>query len=485
MTTAGARVHALLRARLGAHSGGEGAPIAALLVPLAVAGLLAGLMRGALPPFAYGIFTLSVAAGLVAIPLLGDLGYVLRSDEAEEWVSSLPAHPRERTVARVLHLLLLLLALGVATLVPPAVLIEAGLGAKLLLLVGGSCLVLCLAAFLLLVQAVLGGRAEALLVAFQTLLVIGVVVGLVMLLGAVPDLRPHEAWSSELGLLRFYPPTWFSIPLGEAPAALAATPFVAGLVALLVLAFVPPPRVPHAGSKSVLATALGPARRLAERLWLRPDERASFDLVFDGAPKEREFVLRTYPMIGIPLAFLLASALGSEGDRRELEGLLSLLLFGTGIYLPILLTQLPASASWRARWLLDTAPVAPSAISNGALKAIAARFLLPLYVLLGLLAWQQAGAMFALRLVAPAALVSLLVLRKLYGVCVSSPPLSTSPDDLLGGLDWAGLLLGWVALLTVVSILANVFLSTVALGLGAAAVLIAIELISDRLWRRA
>lgn len=484
MTSPGTRVWALLRARLGAHAGHEGAPVAALLVPGAISALLCGLVHGELPPFGYAIFALSITAGMVAIPLLGELGYLLRSDEAADWVCALPAHPRELTAARVLHLLLLLVTLGSATLVPAAVLLSGGLAAKLTLFGSGLCLVLSLAAALLLVQRFLGGRAESLLVAFQTLVVMGVVVGFVRVIRAVNLLQSVEGWSDELGLLAVYPVTWFSLALGAHPVALQLTPVAFGLVALAVLALVPPPRVPAANSRGVLASLLQPARALASRFWLRPDERPTFDLVFDGAPKEREFVLRTYPMIGIPLAFLLAAVMGEDGaDTREREGLLSLLLFGTGIYLPILLTQLPASASHRARWILDSAPIAASAVSNGALKAIAVRFLLPLYAILGALAWQQAGGVFALRLVAPAALVSLFILRQLYGTCVAAPPLSMPPDEMTGGFDWAGVLVVWVAILTVLSVLANVFLTSVALGLVATAVLLLIEVVSDRAWR--
>lgn len=485
MTTPRTRVLALLRARLGAHSGPGGAPVAALLVPTAISALMCGLLRSELPPFAYGIFAFTIAAGMVAIPLLGELGYLLRSDEAADWVSALPAHPRELTAARVLHLLLLLMVLGSATLVPAAVLLPGGVGAKLVLFASGSCMVLCLAATLLLVQRILGGRAEALLVGFQTFVVVGVVVGFVRVLRAVPLLASIERWGDDLGLLAFYPLTWFSLGLGAHPLAVQFVPYVLGLGALTVLLLVPPPRVPSATSRGALAAILRPARLLAQRLWVRSDERPAFDLVFDGAPKEREFVLRTYPLIGIPLAFLLASVMGDDGaDAREREGLLSLLLFGTGTYLPILLSQLPASASHRARWILDSAPVTDAAISNGALKAIAVRFLLPLYVVLGLLAWQQAGGAFALRLVAPAALVSLFVLRMLYETCVSAPPLSSPPEDMDGGFDWAGVLVTWVAVLTVLSVLANVYLTTIPLGLAATAALLFVEVGANRAWRR-
>ncbi len=56
---------------------------------------------------------------------------------------------------------------------------------------------------------------------------------------------------------------------------------------------------------------------------MRKGERGTFDLVWDALPLEREFVLRTYPMFGIPLAFLVAG------------GVTAVIFFGWLLMLPI------------------------------------------------------------------------------------------------------------------------------------------------------
>ena len=93
------RVGILLRARLSAGPRG-GLPIAALLAQALIAATFCGMVRDRLPPFAYGVFALSIMAALVAIPLIGELGWLLRRNEAEEFVSALPVRARELRLAR-------------------------------------------------------------------------------------------------------------------------------------------------------------------------------------------------------------------------------------------------------------------------------------------------------------------------------------------------------------------------------------------------
>ncbi len=118
------RVGILLRARLSAGPRG-GLPIAALLAQALIAATFCGMVRDRLPPFAYGVFALSIMAALVAIPLIGELGWLLRRDEAEEFVTALPVRARELRLARTLHLLLLLGVLALGSLVPAAALAPA------------------------------------------------------------------------------------------------------------------------------------------------------------------------------------------------------------------------------------------------------------------------------------------------------------------------------------------------------------------------
>lgn len=479
------RVLAVFRAGFEAQWGRGAWPAAPLVMHGTISAVMCGLVKDSLPPFAYAIFALSISAGLIALPLLGDFGALLRADPAREWIETLPVKKVELRLARTLLLFLLMGVLVLAALLPVAFLAPSGMGlmARVGLVACGLGQALFLAATLLAVQSVLGERAEALLVILQTVLVAGIVIGLVAGLRLVPELAAIDSPAKASSAMSLFPPAWFAaqvviVPPDAAPwwrfGAWAAT---AAAIGILVAAPLPPaPRSRRSGGW--LAFALTPARALATRAWVRTKERASFDLVFDALPLEREFVLRTYPMFGIPLAFLVAGARGETGAGHD--GLLAVLLFTPATYLPILLAHVPATASFRARWLLETAPVAPGSIDNGALKAVAVRFLLPLYVLLFALTWSQVDLAFALRLALPGALVSLIVMRRLYPLCVGDLPLSVAPNEIEAKLDWTGTLLTLAIALTIAAVVAFKYITSIGIGLGVCAVLLLIDASLDR-----
>ena len=476
------RVLTVFRAGFAAQWGAGAWPAAPLVAHGTVAAVLCGLAAGALPPYAYGVFALSVCGALVALPLLGDFGPLLRSDPAAEWVEALPVSRTELRLARTLLLLFALAVLSLAALLPAAFFAPAaGLGARASFVAAGLGQSLLLAAVLLGTQSILGERAEALLVLLQTLLVVGIVFGFVAGLRLLPRIAHLES-PADSGL-EAYPPAWFATALVPASSTIpwmwTLAPWLAAGAALAILAVSPLPRAPRARtSGGWLAFALSPLRALAVRVWVRREERPAFDLVFDALPLEREFVLRTYPMIGIPLAFLIAGSRGESGAARE--GLLAVLLFTPAAYLPILLVHVPATASPEARWILETAPVSRSTHARGAVKAVALRFLLPLYAMLFLLAWAEVGLAFAIRLGLPAFLVSTILVRGLYSRFVRELPLSVAPGEIETRLDWTGVLTGLGIGLTLLAILATHFVTSLGAGLGLAAVLLVVERAMDR-----
>jgi hypothetical protein len=473
------RVLTVFRAGFAAQWGTGAWPAATLVAHGTAAAVLCGLAAGPLPPFAYGLFALSVSGALVALPLLGDFGPLLRSDPAAEWVEALPVSRSELRLARTLLVLFAVSVLSLAALLPAAFFAPVeGLGGRAALFAAGLAQSLFLAAFLLGVQSALGERAEALLVLLQTLLVVGIVLGFAVGLRLLPSLAHVESPAGSS--LWAFPPAWFATVLvPEKHPLWALSPWIAAVAALAILVFCPLPRAPRARtSGGWLARALSPVRVLAARFWVRKDERPAFDLVFDALPLERDFVLRTYPMLGIPLAFLIAGSRGESGSVRE--GLLSLLLFTPAAYLPILLVHVPATASPEARWILETAPVSRAAHARGAVKAVALRFLLPLYAILFLLAWVQVDLSFAVRLGLPAFLLATILARSLYAKFVHELPLSVAPSEIESRLDWTGALLGLALGLTLAAILAARFVTSVPLGLGLAAALVLVERLGDQ-----
>jgi len=312
-------------------------------------------------------------------------------------------------------------------------------------------------------------------------LVGGIVLGCVIGPRLVPALVGVHSPAEGSTLLAGLPSAWFATSLATHEVLGAAWSSSAGIAiaaSAAILAFAPQATVVEGQRRGWLSIALDPLRRLVARLWVRRDERGAFDLVFDALPLEREFVLRTYPMIGLPLAMLVTGARGPGGPERE--ALLAVLLFSPAIYLPVLLVHVTATSSPDARWILEGAPVSRAAIDNGALKALAVRFLVPLYAVLFAFAWAQAGLDFAARLAPAGFLVTLILMRKLYALCVTDLPLSVEPGSIQAKMDWTGTLMMLAIVLTLVSVAAFKLVTTIWIALAVAAVLVLLEWRADR-----
>lgn len=410
-------------------------PVAPMLFQASLSALLCGLASGEVAPFGYATFALSIPLALTSLSLLGELGPLLRADPASEWIGAQPVRPIELRAARVLVIATLLGGLALASLVPAAVLAPDGTGiaGRLALVLGGLVLTLFAASLLLWVQWLGGDRAEGLLVAAQTLVFVLVIVGFAAGLGRLHELGDLRA---ARGALLLYPPAWFAgwvVGAADLGSALGGAALVATLATLAVAPF--PPAARARGTRAPLTLLLSPLRALAERSWVRRDERAVFRFVFEALPTERDFVTRTYPLVAIPLAFLL---LGAETGTPKGEGLFALLLFAPAAYLPVLLLHVPATATPQARWILDTAPLEPAVESSAARKAVALRFLFPLYLGLAGLTWARGDLALALRLTPVAAAAGLVGLRLLWAAYVRTPPLSTPASELGTAWDDAG-----------------------------------------------
>jgi len=484
-----ARIWILLRTRLSAASTvGEG--IAALLFQAIFTAGFCGLVRDGLPPFAYGVFTFSLLIALIGIPLLGELGYLLRRDPAQDWVEALAIRPIEVRMARMGELLWILGAQALACGIPAAVLAPEGteLAARLSIPLLAIGMASSIAALLLCLQSLLGGRAEALFVLIQTLLVAGVIVGGIAGLSHLDRLAQLPALGDPYAtFLWFIPPAWFAAPLVESQGVLgdwlSLVPLAITLLALVTLGLIPAPAAAHRSGKRepLMDTLLRPARYLAERFWVRPREHGGFLLVYEGLPREREVVLRTYPMLGIPLAFGALGANPTDGEPGTTTDMMAILLFTVSIYLPVLLTHVPATDSPEASWVHRTAPVQAKHLHGGAIKALAIRFLIPLFFVLGLLTWFLGSPSLCLRLLLPAFLTALFMLRKLYPIFVDAPPMSIAPNEVESNNNWLTVLAGAALLLTFVGVIANrVVLTTYPGMLIVSVVLLSFEFLRER-----
>jgi len=445
-----ARTGHLARARF-AMLRRSGWPIPAVVFLAALSSVIASLAGELLPPFPYAFLALSLGPLVLGLPILSDLVGLLRHDEGLEWVSALPTRPAELTLARTAHLGAWLGALALAWFIPWSGFAPAGLGlgARLALPLLGFLLALGLATALIWAQQVLLARLAGLWVALETLWMVLAVVGILRILGGLPAIA---AWSTGAAGLALLPSTWFARALVEG-GHWWWTPAALGFPCLLALLRVPASEQAAPTARGGLERWLAPLRWLALRFWVRSDERGPFELVFRGPGREREFALRTYPMIGIPLAFLwLGASGGSEHWRTDV---LALLLFTSGVSLPLLLVHLPLTQSPGAAWIQRLAPLGTRSHREGAIKAVFVRWVVPLYVALLAIGLGLGRGADVLRLWAPALLLALLLVRWLYPRCVRDLPLSTAPDELPANLDWAGPVTTLALGLTILAVLAN------------------------------
>ena len=451
--SAGARQKALFDAHWAADR--AGLPWLASSTRAVATAVLLGLVRDYLPPFAYGVFAASILMGWIAFALVGEWAHLLRSTEQENWLASLPATALDRRIARALHVLALVLMLAVPSALIAALLAPgvdwATRGFFALSLVGGS---IATAAFLAVLVLFFSGRFEGLWMALQSIGLGAFVLGLVESLGNLSRLRLlPELGDPTAPFLWFLPPAWFAAPLGSAgvPVWRFGLPIALSLAGALTLMLLPAARQGGSVKRGWLGTALGPLRRLAARTWVRPRERAAFDLVFDALPSEREVVLRSYPLVGLPLVFLVLAIVGSDEPRTQGD-FLAIVQFGAVLYLPVLITQVPISRSFEAAWLLEASPSTPADLQLGALKATIVRFVVPLYLLFAILTWSLRGFESVPRLTLPAFAIAVVATVRLWPQCVVANPLSISPEEFSPPTSWYGSLLGWAMGLTFLAI---------------------------------
>ncbi len=477
------RIALLLRARIAAQPEGANVPIAALFMTGSVSAFLFGAVRDALGQLPYSFLALTVMSALVALPLIGEFGAMLVHDETGDWVRALPVSPFELRAARALHVVVSAIVLASAPLVVAALLAPSSmaLAPRVELVVGGLGLAITLAALSIWIEASLAGRADDLLVGAQTALFAVVMIGVVVGLRFVPEL---STWTeAPRGIWLAFPPRWFAAPFAARSTSLdiVAALCIALCASALVFAAPPARGTRPSTRRGLLSSLLAPLCAVARRTWIRRDERASFELVFAALPREREFVLRTYPLIGVPIAFL---ALGMRDETSQSrEALSALLLLAPIAYLPILVAHTAVSRSHLARWIQDTAPIERAAITNGALKAVVLRFVVPLYAVLFAIGVAQGRSELALRLAPIAFATAIVVVRIVWPMCVADLPLSIPPENVAVLGNWGNLLLTLGVASAVLAVVAELYVTNFVIALVVLAALIALELALDRAWR--
>jgi ABC-type transport system involved in multi-copper enzyme maturation permease subunit len=373
-----------------------------------VAGAVTGAAAFGVPDaFLYVSLVQALVMTMLAMALVTDFINLLMHPADADVLATRPVTDRTLLLARVVHVGLYLgLLIGSFSLGPwllgglaqgaPAWWIAFPLSALLAALLAFTVI---LAVFLAALRVCSAERVRGLILGAQVLMTI-VIVGGYQLAAAALENEGLRTWlSEEKPAMLALPPFWFggltaamlseasplrlalsaaavAVPtlLAVAVARLAGRGFVTGLVAL-----------GRSESTGVAVGRPGPLRRLGHLLVAPGVERAGFDLFLGMAHRDRQFRMRVYPMLVLPIVFLLAFAVrASHGGRGG-----NLWLWGS--YLPAvysfsILMQLRFSDTPRARWIFAATPIEHHGLLlSGVVKALCFCFLLPwLLVVLGL-----------------------------------------------------------------------------------------------------
>ncbi len=177
--------------------------------------------------------------------------------------------------------------------------------------------------------------------------------------------------------------------------------------------------------------------RLSDRLargaaWLvarRPAERAGFLLAWTQMARDGAFRARLYPLLGVPLALLVAAAAGGGAGAGE-RGLLSFFFLYVGpiVFAPPIGLLPFSSGAAEAAVSVRAAPLErPGEYLVGAVKAVVVRLAAPYYLVLALV---LPGPLSTTALDAAAAFVVAAALAAVFSLFVRSLPFTREPGRL-------------------------------------------------------
>lgn len=204
------------------------------------------------------------------------------------------------------------------------------------------------------------------------------------------------------------------------------------------------PRAPGTGS-GLLARGL---RFLGLALARRPAERAGFGLAWAQMSRDGAFRARLFPLIGVPLALVLAAAAGratgaaGAGEARSLFGFFFLYV-GPVLFAPAIGLLPFSSGAADASVSIRSAPMPrPGEYLSGAVKAVIVRLALPYYAALA--AILPGG--IATIADAAAAFVVASALAMVFSFFVAALPFTKEPGRLQGVVPMNASLYAMIAL---------------------------------------
>lgn len=420
--------------------------------------------------FRFYFFSQALVASMTAVLCLTEFAAPLLFPRDRAILGPLPVRPQDVLAAR-LSALALYAGLNVASLsFIPSILaywIGGGAGAALmafvLFLLSGLAVPGLLVSIVALVLRLRRGHDPGEIApVIQVGGILAVFALLVLCFGGAAGRAGSDAFPLFLALL---PQAWTAAALSlahGAPLPSTLAPFGALLAALALLfplvamalpalagggydrALEGVPRAPGSGiglvARGVRAVALAVARR--------PSERAGFGLAWAQMSRDGAFRARLFPLIGVPLALVLAAAAGratgaaGAGEARSLFGFF-FLYAGPVLFAPAIGLLPFTSGAAEASVAIRTAPLArPGEFLSGAVKAVIVRLALPYYAALALILPGGLATVAD----AAAAFVVAAALSMVFSFFVAALPFTREPGRLQGVVPMNASLFAMIAL---------------------------------------
>ena len=125
-------------------------------------------------------------------------------------------------------------------------------------------------------------------------------------------------------------------------------------------------------------------------------EQAAFRLAWNISSRSREFKMKVYPSLGYLLVYVALFFVGGKGNQLSLEGFRQMddtafyfimaLIYISSFSINTIITQLQMSEKYKAAWVFFTAPLTqPGQVISGAYKAMVAKFLLPIFIIVSII----------------------------------------------------------------------------------------------------
>lgn len=141
----------------------------------------------------------------------------------------------------------------------------------------------------------------------------------------------------------------------------------------------------------------GLANALSGILTRSHTEQAAFRLAWNISSRSREFKMKVYPSLGYLLVYIVVFSIGGSGRKLSFQGFKEMnnaafffimaLIYISSFSINTIITQLQMSEKPKAAWVFFTTPLTqPGQVISGAFKAMLAKFLLPICIIVSVAA---------------------------------------------------------------------------------------------------